>query len=347
MIIRKKYRTIHQISISIILLVFAVPFSYAQDIHFSQYNMSPLNLNPATTGFFEGTYRFTLNNRTQWRAVTTPYTTTSVSADKQLLKRSFKQDMFGAGLVIYRDKAGDSDFGTTQINGSFSWIKALNKKSNQYISFAIQPGIAQRTINYEKLMFDSQYNGSSYDPNLSNNEQFSTKNFFFFDINAGAYWFYKYKKNLSFDGGLALFHLNTPHQSLFDNKNIRLDRKLVINANSVVNINPKFDLLPSILFMNQGKYRELDLGAALRYINDPRVVNYMAFSFGLWLRAKDATLLSAQIDYHKVSLGISYDINISNLTPASNERGGLEIALKYILDKKGPVIIRSVPCPIF
>ena len=47
----------------------------AQDIHFSQFYFSPLNLNPAATGIFDGDYRIAGNHRQQWRSVTTPYTT--------------------------------------------------------------------------------------------------------------------------------------------------------------------------------------------------------------------------------------------------------------------------------
>jgi len=318
----------------------------AQDIHFTQYNLSPLNLNPAQTGFFDGDYRFTLNNRTQWKAVTVPYRTMSVSADMPFKKNAFKQHMFGAGLLIYRDKAGDSEYGTIQANASLAWIKSINKKSNHFVSVALQPGIAQRTINYTKLMFDSQYDGNQYNQSASNNESFAKDNFVFLDLNMGAYWFYRYTKQIQFEGGMALSHLNTPKQSLFDDNNIRLDRKLVIHGSSTITINEKFDLLPSILFMCQGKYREFDIGSHLRYVKDASLLNYTAFSFGLWTRTKDAAIITATIDYHQFSFGISYDINSSNLKPASNARGGPEFAIKYILRKKGPVILRETPCPI-
>ena len=53
----------------------------AQDIHFSLWDMSPLNLNPAMTGQFDGDYRFNGNHRNQWSSVTVPFTTYSLSGD--------------------------------------------------------------------------------------------------------------------------------------------------------------------------------------------------------------------------------------------------------------------------
>ena len=47
-----------------VLLLFS---GKAQDIHFSQFNMSPGNLNPAFTGFFDGDVRGVANYRSQWR----------------------------------------------------------------------------------------------------------------------------------------------------------------------------------------------------------------------------------------------------------------------------------------
>ncbi|MEM6697047.1 MAG: type IX secretion system membrane protein PorP/SprF, partial [Bacteroidota bacterium] len=56
-----------------LLLIIAVSLSLsrvsAQDIHFSQIGYSPLNLNPALTGIFEGDMRFTGNYRQQWNPV--------------------------------------------------------------------------------------------------------------------------------------------------------------------------------------------------------------------------------------------------------------------------------------
>ena len=48
---------------------------HSQDIHFSQFNLSPLNLNPAMTGAFKGDYRFAETNGLllQFRIQPMPY----------------------------------------------------------------------------------------------------------------------------------------------------------------------------------------------------------------------------------------------------------------------------------
>ena len=94
----------------------------AQDIHFSQFNNSPLNLNPGLIGVFNGDYRFVGNQRTQWSSVTTPYSTFGLSADANGLFGS----PIGAGLSIYNDKAGDSEFGTMQIGLGASYLSLIH-----------------------------------------------------------------------------------------------------------------------------------------------------------------------------------------------------------------------------
>ena len=60
---------------------------FSQDIHFSNWQMSPLNLNPAQTGLFEGDGRLIFNYRTQWRSVQVPYNTFSFGGDFNLTQQ--------------------------------------------------------------------------------------------------------------------------------------------------------------------------------------------------------------------------------------------------------------------
>ena len=56
-------------------------------------------------------------------------------------------------------------------------------------------------------------------------------------------------------------------------------------------------------------------------------------------------LLSVGMDYQNWFAGLSYDINFSKLVPASNARGGIEIAVRYILHQFKPKKITHRICP--
>ena len=74
-----KLRRIHVLTLALNLLI--LTNLRAQDIHFSQYNGSLLNLNPAFTGFFDGDYRVNGIFRSQWQSVPVPYKTVGFAAD--------------------------------------------------------------------------------------------------------------------------------------------------------------------------------------------------------------------------------------------------------------------------
>ena len=76
----KKTTAILSLLLSLSLLV------NAQDPHFSQFFSSPLTLNPAFTGKFDGTLSVAGNYRNQWPAFNNVYTTSTLSVDFDILK---------------------------------------------------------------------------------------------------------------------------------------------------------------------------------------------------------------------------------------------------------------------
>ena len=65
----------------------------AQDPQFSQYFSSPLSLNPAFTGYYDGTHRIASNFRNQWVGAGDPFTTASVSFDTRVMREKLKREM--------------------------------------------------------------------------------------------------------------------------------------------------------------------------------------------------------------------------------------------------------------
>jgi len=62
----------------VLLIAFALLLGFvvnAQDPHFSQFNASPLTLNPAMAGKVQCTYRASVNYRDQWNSIPAPYVT--------------------------------------------------------------------------------------------------------------------------------------------------------------------------------------------------------------------------------------------------------------------------------
>ena len=77
-----------KILFTLFVCVALVSVSIAQDPNFSQFFASPLTLNPALTGKFDGVYRFAANYRNQWPTINNAYTTMTASFDMGIIKKS-------------------------------------------------------------------------------------------------------------------------------------------------------------------------------------------------------------------------------------------------------------------
>jgi hypothetical protein len=58
-------------------------------------------------------------------------------------------------------------------------------------------------------------------------------------------------------------------------------------------------------------------------------VKPVAFSLGAMYRFKDAFSPQVLFEYDKYAVGVSYDLNLSQLTPFSKTLGSLEVCLRY------------------
>jgi type IX secretion system PorP/SprF family membrane protein len=327
-----------------LIFLFGIQSSMAQDIHFSQFMSSPMNLNPAQTGNFDGAYRFTGNARRQWSSVTIPYQTFGLAVDARNFLRAKN---VGAGISLYNDKTGDSHFSTLQLNGALSYMIKLNKDSTQFLSLGVQSGITQRKIDYSNLSYDNQFDGYIYNKDIPSIEQYQNGGRLYANLNAGINWIYNIKERTNLSAGVSLYNITRPRQSFFNNDQIRLDRRLNFNIGSQLKMSEKVDLLPAVLLMGQGTYREFIVGTSVKYILNPKRTNYRAVYAGGWARTRDAGFVSIGMDYDNWYVGLSYDINYSNLRPASNGRGGFELAVIYIIRDVLPKRLKYKVCPDF
>lgn len=322
--------------------------SLSQDLHYSQYFNSELNLNPALTAYTQSQYRFTLNNRNQWASVTVPYKTLSASFETKIINFKRKRTFIGLGVLFNKDEAGDSKYGTTQLGLSLSMVKSLNKRNSNLISLGVQTGFYQRSIDYSQLYFPEQWNGTISTINSKNSENFAVNKFNFFDISAGINWFWAPSSKLKFNTGFSSWHLNRPNQSLMNDETANLNIKYQAYSNIEIIISQPFNILPSIYYAYQGPYQEFLFGARLYYKIHQNRSKYFAMSTGLFFRNNDAVILYLGMDYKTLKLGATYDINTSSLSAASNYMGGMEVSVKWLINKGKDIRkISPTPCPIF
>jgi len=118
----------------------------AQDIHFSQFYLSPLNLNPAMTGVMNCNVRLVANYRNQWSSVLkqNAFKTYSASYDQRIAVGRY--DFVGIGGSFWGDKAGESEFSTLQGKLSASYSKKMGgyRSKAHYLVFGAEAGVTQK-----------------------------------------------------------------------------------------------------------------------------------------------------------------------------------------------------------
>ncbi|MBN2729324.1 MAG: PorP/SprF family type IX secretion system membrane protein [Bacteroidales bacterium] len=335
----------------IIILTFLLTFLAlavkAQDPHFSQFSNLCFHDNPAGAGFSESRYRFSANTKIQWSSVSLPYQTYLASFDFALMRRPSRLDMFGMGVEVMRDQAGDAQFGTTGLGLSLAYIKALNNFNNHFLSIGASFSLNQRSFDLNPLTFDNQFNGLYFDPSLPGGESFIDLNFWYPTIGAGLKYFNKFDSRHEFTAGLSMLNINRPPQSHFDNADVRLKTRWMGTLSYRIDVANSRELIPEAYVSMQGVYREILIGAHYRLIKDYSSVSYNAVSGGIFWRTGDAFVFVAQMDYLRYKFGLSYDVNISGLVPASNLRGGFELSFIMKFDHPERRKPKEIPCPIF
>ena len=288
---------------------------------------------------FDGDYRFNANYRDQWRSVTVPFQTLSVSAEAKNVYKNLS-----VGLILLNDVVGDGKFRTIEVVPSASYAINLSSDSSHVIRPAVQMGLNYRQFDSEAFYFDSQWNGVFFDQNLPANEVFQTERKGNFTLGIGATYEYIQSPRKRLVAGLGLFNINRPNQGFFG-ETIMRERRLNLFTRVHYEIGFDWDIIPSMQLNFQGTYRELIIGSQLRYILVDRLGDYKAIYFGGYLRGGDAGYLMVGMDYQNWWGGISYDLNFSKLYVASSARGGLELSLRYIIKsvKKRDIFYRVCP----
>jgi len=109
------------------LTLFTVLNVQAQDPNFSQFFASPLTLNPALTGKFDGVVRVAGNYRNQWPTINNAYTTYTASIDAGILKNHIPEyDQFGVGVMGFSDKSGNGALQNNFFAVSTAYHKSLD-----------------------------------------------------------------------------------------------------------------------------------------------------------------------------------------------------------------------------
>ena len=326
-----------KLKLGIVLLVIISSNLFGQqDVHFSQFFSSPLTLNPANAGIFNGDLRAIMNYRSQWGSITQPYTTMAASVDMPVLKK-MKSGMFGLGLNFFKDDAGDSKMSTMNYALSLAYHLDISGGHNKhFLSIGFQGGMIQRSMNYSNLTWNEQWDGVTFNQEVGTVDQLGGNSVNALDLSTGLHWYYAPSDDNRFFAGFSMFHLNSPNVGF--NEDSPLIKKYTLHGGGDIGIGGgDYALMPNFVFVKQGVNQYFDIGTEVKvYIQkDTKFTNFknqMYVSFGPYLRWGDAMYVVARFNWQGITAAVSYDFNLSELTAVSSGNGGFEVMLGYKMD---------------
>ncbi len=231
-------------------------YTNAQDPHFSQFFASPLTLNPAFTGKFDGTVRVAGNYRNQWPAFNNVYTTSTLSVDFDIFKNKIPEnDTWGLGILALTDKAGGGILTNNYLGLSTSYHKALDEDGFQQLGIGFQGTYGQKRLDNSKLYFEDQLTPFGFTGVTQ--DIFSTQNLNinYLDLNAGLLYTGSTNSSNNFYVGASMYHINRPRES-FKGGNWNIATRTTISAGGYFPVSDILTLHTSGIYQVQNKATE-------------------------------------------------------------------------------------------
>ncbi|GAB3925450.1 PorP/SprF family type IX secretion system membrane protein [Mucilaginibacter myungsuensis] len=310
------------------VLALGISIAKAQDHQYSQFFNSPVYLNPALNGQFEGDLRMNMIYRNQWTSLGNGPKYFSASIDYNV-----PQFGGGIGLLFTRGTEGPAYLNKNNLSGIYSYSVG---SSDYVLSFGIQAGVTNRSIDYNNLVFSDQIdNRLGFDPSrVSAAEMPVFNNKFYFDTGAGINLV---AGNLMIGG--AVQHLNKPNES-FTGASALLPRRITGHLSYMWDLNKweniddgdKSYFIPSVVYYKQYnlnsvsagiQYKRRSVNAGVYYRSGGEAGRPSAIVFSLIF-----DIFSNRDTGEKLRFGLSHDAPSSKLS-YGNTSGTTEGSFSY------------------
>lgn len=321
---------------------------YSQDLHFTQYYLSPLQLNPANTGDFFGSIRiggiyrgqnFTPNNIGNYR-------TPLIYGDAPL-KGLRRKDWIGLGVTLYQDQAGISNVTNSGLFGSAAYHFAVSKDAKTVLSAGVMAGYAQLKLgDKDKLVFADAIKSGNASTDLN---ALSTQTVKDLDVSAGLTLKTPLNNAMNMTLGFAVRHINRPSKlSLLTSGGSSARKRLNYSFNGAFDLalNDRLTLTPQFMFQTTAKQREIMVQALSSY--KLKKDNPLKLQAGLGYRLGDAAQILLGADWGNLRVGMAYDVRVSSQSNIDGGNGAFELGVAYIVKiYKNPKVDPVIFCPRF
>ena len=298
---------------------------------FSQFYSSPLTINPANTGRFDGGYRVGGIYRNE-KSSAGLMSQGSFFYDTRILRNVIpEKDKIAIGvLMMFEKNEIDGILKKNNLALSLAYHKALNEEGSQQISVGFQLGLSHQSLDFPPYIFEDQI--ASWARSGYTGFQFSQSkniNFSYPDLNIGV----GYQSPLNSDNrvniGISVLHVNSPYRS-FNGGEFKLTPVGSLQLEWDRKLDSKQNFYSSFLmdYTKQDKLNNLFMNIFFKTrIQETGYKIGIGASYRKSAIKGDAIIACAALHYSGFALNAAYDINISN--KATSQRGALEMTIIY------------------
>lgn len=291
--------------------------SFAQDPHFSQYLSIPAVYNPAMTGMHDGIVKAALLYQDHLNFSNASIRKGVINLDygKDLEVGNFTIDRIGVGGGVIYDDYNLGAFFNNSMYVNVAYLKSLSPKNNHKLGLGLQFHYSNRTVDYSRLTFGTQYLRGYYDATIYSGEIIGTKSLDYFDVQAGLTYHY-ISKFFKVKTGVAAFHLTQPESNVINSFKIPLSLSAFLSYETWF-INHK-KLLIDIYYRNKSmtisyfgglfRYSAIDFGDVSKYLVD----NYLIVG----LNINSNLLVSPYIGWQNqdIEAGLTFDLKVADVS---------------------------------
>ena len=348
--IRKKIRVI---CAALVALVITQQDMFAQDPVFSQAYLSPINLNPAATGAGDHDLRVSAIYRRHWWTIPSGMNYTAISVDK-----FFPNISSGVGFLATHSNEGYLK--KTGVYASYAYTVCAGSASaaenggmpKWFWTGGMQFGVAQRRIDYSKLVFADEIDINGVIPGSASAADVAANNGKFYpDFAAGTFFNYNLTGNSRLLAGLSAHHINRPDESFTSTSDtIRSNLPILWSGNILYTYtNPEriWSFSIGAIGYRQAKHSSYQIGGEVTQ-------NEIDVSLGVWYRGsvnfRDMNTISLTLCFNlsgkdnytdKMKVGIAHDAQVGknsySYTAGSSELG-------FVWDHKSYDQAEDNPC---
>lgn len=332
-------------SLAATMLVVFCSFSFAQDLHYSQFYNAPHTYNPAQVGVYNGDKRYLMDLRDQWRWVPIPWFTFGMSYDQKINPKKSDGHFFSLGGNLSYDRQGDSKINLSAINANGTYSKILNESN--ILTAGLTLGFATRGFDTDGLTWDKQWNGETFDPGIGSGENFDVQRIYYLESALGVNYRYQQSSRTHFDLGVAATHLIEPSAGFYNNDDQRLPRRYDFSFVGNMKLIEDLDVQLHALHQRQESYQETVIGALGKlYLNQNRGKE-LRLDVGMSYRLSGSFAPTLAAKWTQWYVGLSYDVDNTDFNNIlSDFKGGPEVHVRYtITDVKQLKAFKN--CPIY